>query len=137
MKTPKTPPCGAWKLAGRVQAGVVYDNHETGIRVVSSVDSVERNPPGSGLHTPHFHVSATKWVAPFQAPIICTDQDMEPTRRDFGMGGAEEDNHGKGAARHLWLECSRDVEPECPCKQDEERTVEGQRVRYDAKEGRS
>jgi len=65
-------------------------------------------------------------------PRACTDEEMERVRQAFGLAGAEEDNHGPGIARHLWIVCGREKEPPCPCKQDEQRTVEGPRVRHDA-----
>lgn len=105
--------------------------HRDGLKVLTAVESVEKNPPGSGLVIPHFHVSATRHTTP-RAYRTCTDQEIEMVRRDFDMGGAEEDNHGAGKARHLWLACDRegDREPECPCKQDEDVLVEGDRVQH-------
>ena len=102
--------------------------HESGIGVLSAVEMVEQNPPGSGIVMPHYHVSATHQGG---VPRACTDQEMEEVRAAFDMGGAEEDNHGPGIARHLWIMVGRDREPECPCKQDEDRIVEGDRVRYE------
>lgn len=109
--------------------GAVVDmwDHESGVRCLSGVDWVDQNPPGSGIVAPHFHVSAT-----FQEPRrACTDQELEFVREAFSLGTAEEDNHGPGIARHLWILCGRLREPVCPCKKDEIRTVEGHRVRHD------
>lgn len=64
-------------------------------------------------------------------PRACTDQEMELVRAAFELGGAEEDNHGKGIARHLWAVVGRDREPKCPCKQDQDAIAEGPRVRHD------
>lgn len=103
-------------------------NPELGLFVLSATEIAEQNPPGSGLAAPHYHVSAT-WRAGL--PRTCTDEEMERVREAFGLAGAEEDNHGQGIARHLWILCGREKEPTCACKQDEQRTVEGDRVRYD------
>lgn len=119
---------GAYPLpTGIVAQGFTHDDH--GIRCLSAVEIVEQNPPGSGLMVPHYHVSAT-----FTTPTsrrACTDQELELVREAFGLAGAEEDNHGPGIARHLWIACGREKEPECPCKQDEQRIVEGDRVRHE------
>lgn len=85
--------------------------HESGISALSAIDVVQRNPPGSGLVVPHFHVSA-RHNPLVGAPRACTDQQMEIVRAAFDMGGAEEDNHGPGVVRHLWLEVGRDRQPE-------------------------
>lgn len=106
---------------------VIWDNPATGVRVLSSIHLVPKNTDGSVL-VPHFHISATHQAG--RPARACTDQEMEVVRRDFDMGGAEEDNHGPGIARHLWLACGEEREPECPCKQDEHRLVEGARLQY-------
>ena len=131
----------AWLCLGhvRTQTGtaVVWANPDTGVQVLSSVDTAEQNPPGSGLVVPHFHVSAIHRSGPLGATRrACTDQELELVRAAFGMGGSEEDNHGPGIARHLWIVVGRDREPACPCKADEDRTVEGPRVRYETKDER-
>lgn len=130
----RLPPSGkGWMLmaAGyRTPGGSVVDvwDHVSGLRCLSAVDWADQNPPGSGIVAPHYHVSAT-FQAPF--PRSCTDQEMEFVRGTFTLGTAEEDNHGPGIARHLWLLVGRDREPTCPCKADEKRTVDGPRVRHD------
>lgn len=131
----KRPPRGgAWICRGTnghldEQLASIWDHPALGVRVLSSIHAVPKNPPGPGsLLVPHWHVSASyRATKPARA---CTDQEMEVVRRDFAMGGAEEDNHGPGVARHLWLACDEDREPECPCKHDEDRLVEGPRVQY-------
>lgn len=123
-----------WRPLGRVQlesGPALVWQHESGVCCLSTVEMVEQNPPGSGIVAPHFHVSAT-WRGGL--PRTCTDQEMEVVRAGFGLAGAEEGNHGAGIARHLWILVGRQREPECPCKQDEQRTVEGPRVRYDISE---
>ena len=107
-------------------------NPELGVFVLSSVDIAETSK-GTGIAMPHWHVSASQL---WPKVGICTDQHMERVRADFGMGGAHEDNHGKGKVRHLWLLGGATKEEECACKQDEERTVEGDRVRHDPQEAK-
>lgn len=152
LPQPKRPLMPGWIPRGRVRLphlpGQTADgwlNRRAQLGVLSSVHVAEQNPPGSGVLAPHYHVSvvALPGVDPTPGNIrrsmaggrcVATDQELELVRAAFGMGGAEEDNHGEGVARHLWLLCGRDREPECPCKQDEQRTVEGDRVRHDTAE---
>lgn len=101
-------------------------NRSERISCFSAIEMVEQNPPGSKIIAPHFHVSAVKLVG--GRPHTCSDQDMELVRAAFGLGGAEEDNHGPGKARHLWILCGREKEPACPCKQDELQVRTGDRV---------
>lgn len=110
-----------------------WRNLDLGLQVITSVELVERNPPGSGIVAPHFHVSAIHRSG-MGGQRACTDQELELVRAAFGMGAAEEDNHGPGIARHLWILVGADREPACPCKAAEVRTVEGPRVRHDAHE---
>ena len=134
LPAPLRPNGGGWRFLRRrtIEGGMqeAWGSSSLGVLVLSAVDIVDQNPPGAGIVAPHYHVSATHRAG--AAPRACTDEEMERVRAAFGMGGAEEDNHGRGIARHLWLLCGRDREPECPCKQDEDRTVDGPRVRHDA-----
>ena len=106
-----------------------YQNHELELQVLSSVDVAEDSE--SGLALPSWHVSVVARRAPRFEPSVAADQEIELVRAAFHMGGAEEDNHGSGVARHLWLVCGRQRQSDCACKTDEERIVEGDRVRYE------
>ena len=130
IPVPKRPDGRGWRRAGVVeQIRAVVWEHESGIRALSSVDVADKDYHGSGRVAPHYHVSATfRLLVP---PRACTDQEMEFVRGAFHLGGAEEDNHGEGIARHLWAVVGRDREPKCPCKQDQNAIVEGPRVRHD------
>ncbi|RTL25812.1 MAG: hypothetical protein EKK55_08790 [Rhodocyclaceae bacterium] len=126
----KVPVSPRWRFIQFVPASPMGDigmawMHDTGIGVLSSVDVAEVNPPKAGIVAPHFHVSATFRSNP---PRACTDQEMEVVRASFDMGGADEDNHGPGIARHLWMLCGRDREPACPCRADEQQVTVGPRT---------
>ncbi len=117
-----------WQLHGRRQlpdiGSVVLLWRCDGIQVLSAVESPEGFP--------EFHVSVTVLTGlEYPEKRCATDQELELVRAAFEMGGAEEDNHGKGIARHLWLKVGSHRQDACACKQDEERTVEGDRVRHD------
>ncbi len=137
LPLPLRPSGPGWTLVRRVKLATGHEadgwlNGDVGAACLSCVEIVEQNPPGSGIVAPHYHVSATHPFGPVRR--ACTDEEMERVRAAFGLAGAEEDNHGDGIARHLWILCGREREPACPCKQDEQRTVEGPRVRHDAAE---
>lgn len=54
---------------------------------------------------------------------------------DFGLEGAEEDNHSPGRARHFWLDEGRTVQPDCECKATEETVVEPDGYRWQRERG--
>lgn len=121
-----TAPGSADGLGGEQNA---WQCPELNLQALSSVDVAEDTE--SGLLLPHWHVSVVARRSPGFEPSTATDEEVERVRAAFGLGGAEEDNHGSGVARHLWLVCGRSRQPDCPCKQDEDRIVEGDRVRYE------
>ena len=130
---PRRPTGKGWRYRGHpALPGLRHAEHwahDSGIHCLSSIDVADQDYHGSGVVAPHFHVSATmRVILPARA---CTDQEMELVRGAFDLGGAEEDNHGRGIARHLWAVVGRDREPKCPCKQDQDAIVEGPRVRHD------
>lgn len=53
-----------------------------------------------------------------------SDDVVRGVLADFGLEGAEEDNHSSGIARHFWLDEGRTSQPECECKKTEETIVE-------------
>lgn len=128
----RAPSTRGWRYLGRTPTGSGTSAatwlHDSGIGVLSSVDVVDLEPPAAGIVAPHFHVSATFRDRGTGHRRACTDQELEQVRAAFGMGGADEDNHGPGIARHLWMLCGRDREPACPCKADEPRETIGPRT---------
>lgn len=130
MTASKQPTGKGWTFCGfRMLPPPCYKallwQSDDGLSVLSAVE----DPEGPE----EFHLSAVCFINATKQRV-CTDEEMERVRADFGMGGAEEDNHGPGNARHLWLRTDKDTQEECPCKQDEERVVEGSRVRYEKAE---
>jgi hypothetical protein len=84
--------------------------------VVSAVELVEFK----GAPTWQFHVSVSA------AGARANDEQVARALRDFGMLGAEEDNHHRHAlARHFWRNCAAAPgdETQCECKADEETVV--------------
>lgn len=126
MTPPKDPKGKDWKCLGKNHLGTMWVKGP--LTCLCAVELVGGGP-GDPSRWQH-HVSAS-WRPILSPARTCTDQEMEEVRAAFDMGGAEEDNHGPGIVRHLWLTVGQDREPECPCKQDEVRTVEGDRVRHD------
>lgn len=124
---PKGTAAAGWTLQGIVliapHSTARSYAHVSGLTVLSAVEA----PEG----VPEYHVSVCAWVMSTRQKRVPTDEEIEQVRAAFSMGGAEEDNHGPGCVRHLWLRVDRDRQDPCPCKQDEERIVEGDRVRYE------
>lgn len=136
MPKPLRPKVPGWIPAGRVDlphGGWAEHWIHRGMRLslFSAVDVVDVEP-AKAVIAPHYHVSVVNLRTAI--PASCSDEEMERVREAFDLAGAEEDNHGPGKARHLWILCGRTREPQCPCKQDEERTVDGTRVRHDVPE---
>ncbi len=53
-----------------------------------------------------------------------TNDEVRGVLADFGMEGAEEDNHACSIVRHFWLDEGRKVQPDCECKGVEETITE-------------
>ena len=121
---PHLRPVGKWLGPAPVQTPVgpaaAYRLEQ--LCVLSAVESPEGYP--------EYHVSVSCLQMDFSRRVA-TDEEMERVRSAFGCGGAEEDNHGAGIVRHLWLRVGSTKQDPCPCKQDEERIVEGDRVRFE------
>lgn len=137
---PKTPAAAGWHHVG-VQPGSDdglagprhgWLNPERGLQVLSAVDVADDSE--TGLVLPHWHVSVVRRRPPAWECTTASDEEVELVRAAFNIGGAEEDNHGPGVARHLWMVCGRKRQPDCACKQDEDRIVEGDRVRFETAE---
>lgn len=133
---PKLPPL-EWFRRGRVPLpggtyAIAYQLDS--LCVLSAVEWAE-SADGSDVIVPHWHVSVAT-IEPGGGRRVSTDEEVERVRAAFDMGGADEDNHGPGIVRHLWLQVGKRVEEVCPCKQDEDRIVEGDRVRFEEVEAR-
>ena len=96
------------------------------LQAISAVEIVE--DPELRIVVPSYHVSALA-IGPDGRPNrALTDEEFDRIRAAFEMDGADEDNHGQGYARHLWLRVGARVEDPCPCKQDEPTTTDGSRL---------
>lgn len=84
----------------------------------------------TSILVPQFHVSVTEHGA---RP---SDEAVRAALADFGMEGADEDNHLPGRARHFWMcDDGRKAEPPCDCKATEETIVEPDGFRWQRKRG--
>jgi hypothetical protein len=63
-------------------------------------------------------------------PTRATDVDLQRVKRDFGIVGAEEDNHEPGAVRSLWLPCDPKHRVDCECKATEVQVVDARGHRW-------
>ncbi|MEL6715152.1 MAG: hypothetical protein AAFP86_15325, partial [Planctomycetota bacterium] len=96
------------------------------LQAISSVDLA--GEPELGIVVPSYHVSAVAFTPDGRTQRSCTDAEFDRVREAFQMDGADEDNHGRGNARHLWLAVGARVETPCPCKEDEPTTADGPRL---------
>lgn len=88
-----------------------------GIMVVSVLENAEL-PDGTGVG-PQWHVSVSaRGGRPSRA-------ELRRALADFGMSGAEEDNHHPGIARHFWRPVDAVHRVACQCKTTETTVVDG------------
>lgn len=80
--------------------------------ILSTIDVAEL-PDGSGDVGPQWHLSVSLGKG---AKRRATDDECERVLRDFGLEGAEEDNHTPGLARHFWMPVDPARRVECECK---------------------
>lgn len=99
--------------------------------VISNLASLEA-PDGSGDVIPQWHVSLSDDGRRPSPKLV------DRVRRDFGMEGAEVDNHHPGVAVHLMLCVDPARRVDCECKVGEEVVTEpdGYQWSNDAKECR-
>lgn len=71
-------------------------------------------PRSNGLVGPTWHASISR-LGKRPRP-----RDVEHFKRDFGLVGAEEDNHHPGAARHYFMPIDPAYRVGCECKIDED-----------------
>lgn len=112
-------------------AQYVYRNELRGLQVLSAIDIADDPANPGAPPRAYWHVSVMARGVLFGMLSIATDEQLERVRSAFDMGGAEEDNHGPGKARHLWLACGSTRQPDCACKTDEDRHADGARVRFE------
>lgn len=97
-------------------------------------DTIHRWTNGTIVACAARHAAVESHTSKLLVPSFCvsiSDNGHRPSNdvirsvlADFGLEGAEEDNHLPGVARHFWLDEGRDVQPECECKKTEETIVE-------------
>lgn len=80
-------------------------------------------------------IVATRQVSVSVADDRPSDDVVRGVLADFGIEGAEEDNHSSGVARHFWLDEGQTVQPECECKATEETVVEPDGYRWQRPKG--
>jgi hypothetical protein len=87
------------------------------VRVISEMCNAEL-PGASGASGPTWHISVSRLA---RRPH---DRDVEHALRDFGLTGAEEDNHHPGNARHFFLVIDPAFRGLCECKTTEDVIVD-------------
>lgn len=115
---PKKPASGPWRFLRVLTIGpftaTAYVTLD-GNAVLSAVEA----PDGK----PEYHVSVSR------AGAVASDELVSQVRRDFGMEEAQEDNHGPGVVRHLWLAVEPvDRKPDCHCVNEAPAGEDGPRV---------
>lgn len=97
-----------------------------GVRVLSSVDFIDgdNTPTGQPRYEHHLSISLRGGRA---GPEV-----VRQVLADFGMVGANEDNHTgpAGVARHFWLPVVEGQQVECPCQANEPVHDEGGDYRW-------
>ena len=87
------------------------------IRVLSGLEMLDA-PDGRGDVIPQWHVSISKRGEP------PTTKVARAVLREFGIDGAEEDNHEPGRSRHFWMPVDTTRRVDCECKATERTVVE-------------
>lgn len=103
------PPPGMAALAAPLPDAEMWTR--SGVRVLSALEQAEL-PDGAGIG-PQWHISISRY------PARADKRDVSRVLRDFGMIGAEQDNHEPGAAKHFWLPVDAEHRVDCECKQSE------------------
>lgn len=103
-------------------AGLAFHHPATGLNVISAVEVA--HDPGQPSKGPEYHLSVSRCL-PFGV-VRCSSQEAKQVLADFGLEGAEEDNHvPSGKVRNFWRPVAEHlVGLECPCKADEPAIVE-------------
>jgi len=104
-------------------AGESWYHHDSRIFVITEVEVAN---DGDGVNKgPEYHISISRTGANGY-PSRCTTADALWTVQQFGLDGAEEDNHvPNGVVRNFWRPVAENlVGIECKCKADEPAIVE-------------
>ena len=98
-----------------------YFHQESRLFVLSAVEVVSDGKVDKG---PEFHLSVSRQIG--GAPRRCSTNDARYVLKQFGLDGAEEDNHVPGGVvRNFWRPVAyRFVGLECDCKASEPTIVE-------------
>ena len=96
--------------------------HKSGFYVISAVEVVD--DPKQVKVGPEYHLSMSLQTP--QGPQRVDSNDAKWILKEFGLEGAEEDNHVQnGKARNFWRPVNNNaVGLECPCKDSEPKTIE-------------
>ena len=123
---PKAPAAAAgWIELPRPPAWVslgfdarMYAHPGRGLKVISAVEVA--SDPGDIDKGPEYHISISRNGG------RCSSSDARQVLGDFGLDGAEEDNHVPGGfVRNFWLPVAEHlIGIECPCKASEPVMVE-------------
>jgi len=118
MEVEKTPTGAAWQQSNHDVTQFTHSRHVSGWTrgryfVISELVDTEM-PDGSGDMGPSWHVSISK-----RGARVRDSKVIRKMLRDFGMLGAEEDNHEPGEARNFWLVVDPMRRVDCECKTDE------------------
>lgn len=96
-------------------------HYATNIQVLSAVE-VATDKDGSS-NGPEYHISVSKmtWPCGFFKPARVDTNEAKWTLAEFGLDGAEEDNHvPNGIARNFWRPVASGlIGKECRCKAEE------------------
>ena len=105
-------PCERWYHRGQ-ELQVM-----SAVEVSKDKDSIDRGP--------EYHISVSKAVYLAPKPKRCSSSEARWTLSQFGLEGAEEDNHVPGGiVRNFWRAVAEPmIGLECACKADEPAIVE-------------
>ena len=122
LAAPRAPILGEWQEITERVAALPNRNtrvfrHPSGILALSDTVVPDES------EKPEYHVSVS-----FRGGVAGAEV-MAYARHAFRLEDAQEDNHGPGVARHLWMACEEaDRKPDCHCVNEVAPTIDGERV---------
>lgn len=126
---PLRPTGTGWADCGDASFAAGYECHRwyhdnTDLQVLSAVE-VARDKDGID-RGPEYHISISKVDRVKMKPVRCSYQDARWVLKQFGLEGAEEDNHVPGGVVRNWWRTVAEplIGLECACKADEPAIVE-------------